>query len=493
MSSLIIIEVLERKELTMKEAERNFIAVTGIALGEETKGNTVQSLVREFNAHTVWRSGGWQGGHHITHDDGREAALSFYGAGVFEGAKTYLNHMVISPAELFHEALELEEKGIPDALDLITISQDCLSTTPFHSAISRTREILRGNNKKGTIGKGVGEAIKDSVNPELAIRARDFKDKAKIERVAENIRKLKLSTAEKLIANHSGPIPNEVYGELEILKNEKLVKLIADASSYLADMVNITDDSYLENLLAQKGSIINEVSHGVLHHPWYGFIPHVTQIDPTSKNVIETVRKQNYQGNINRIGVVRSYMTRHGAGPLVSFNRDMTRSIKETHNNAANDWLGEFIVGNFDIIALNYALSICRETKALDGLVVSYLDVLMQNNDWQICEAYEYTGNEKDLANYFHLDNGKIVGIKLHPDTKNEAHYQHQLRLTQLLKECRPILKTITPEPNKSLEDTFISFVESKLEIPVVGKAYGPKIKDRPFLESFDKLMKPDN
>src|SRR4030043_1443185 len=101
----------------MTEHEKYFVIVNGIVLGEEAKGNTVQALVRKLKAHTVWRSGGWQGGHHIKHDDGREIALSFFGAGVFEGADTYLKHMVISPVELFQEAIQLENLGLSNPLD----------------------------------------------------------------------------------------------------------------------------------------------------------------------------------------------------------------------------------------------------------------------------------------------------------------------------------------------------------------------------------------
>lgn len=474
----------------MSETEKNFIVVNGIALGEETKGNTVQSLVRKLNAHTVWRSGGWQGGHHIVHDDGREMAFSFFGAGTFEGAKTYLRHMVISPAELFQEAVELEEKGIINALELIIIDQDCLATTPFHSGISRIREILRGEEKKGTIGKGVGEAIKDSVDPELAIRAGDFRNRALVEKRAENIRLLKLLQAKKLIENHQEPISQEVYNELEILRDQELAGLFADTCGYLTDLVSITDDSYLNNLLTRSGSIVNEVSHGALHHPWYGFVPHITQIDPTSQGVIDTIRNHDYQGNMRRIGVVRSYLTRHGAGPLVSFNSELTQSLTEAHNNAANDWLGEFRTGNFDIVALAYALSISGGSKVFDGLVISHLDVLSEKNQWQVCEAYEYLGKDDDLGDYFYLDGNRIIGIKLHENTRDEAHYRHQLRLTELLKNCSPILKTITALPGQTLEQAFVSYVENKLGVSVVGKGYGPKISDRPFLPSFDEIIK---
>lgn len=469
----------------MKEIQRQFIRVNGLAYGEEAKGNTVQWLVREFEAHTVWRSGGWQGGHHITHDDGREMAFSFFGAGTFEGARTYLKHMVISPVELFNEAVELEQKGIPQALDLITIDKDCLATIPYHSAISRFREILRGKNKKGTIGKGVGEAIKDAHNPELTIRAGEFHDCETLLRKIENIRRQKLSQAQDLLASCKEIIPPEALFELGILQDRSFVALTAKACLYLANLVAIVDEVYLEDLLSQKGTIVNEVSHGTLHHPRYGFVPHVTQIDPTSQDVADTLNKHHYNGRKLRFGIVRSYLTRHGAGPLVSFSQELTNSLVETHNNQANDWLGEFRTGYFDIVALRYALAFSGGANSYDGLVLSYLDVLRKRKEWQVCEAYEYRGRDKDLERFFDLEGKRIMGIRVYPDTRDEAHYQHQLELTRLLKDCYPVLKTLTPTSSEALEQVFIDYVENKLEVPVVGTAHGPKIKDRHFLRSF--------
>ena len=469
----------------MKENERQFIRVNGLGFGEETKGNTVQWLVREFKAHTVWRSGGWQGGHHIVHDDGREQAFSFFGAGTFEGARTYLKHMVISPGELFNEALELESKEVPNPLDLIAIDRDCLTTTPFHSGISRLREIMRGTNKKGTVGKGVGEALKDAQNPDIAIRAGEFQDSRTVKRKLENIRKLKLTQAQLLLASHQGTIPKEAYQELEILQDESLIPLTVDACLYLADLVAIVNEVYLDDLLAKGGTIVNEVSHGTLHHPWYGFVPHVTQIDPTSQDVMETVRKHNYTGRSLRFGVVRSFLTRHGAGPFVSFSPEFAKTLTETHNNAGNDWLGDFMTGHFDIIALQYSLAISGGRETFNGLVMSYLDALSKRKEWQVCEAYEYQGKPANLKQYFQLDGDKIVGIKVHPNTRDQAHYQHQLQLTELLKNCHPVLKTLTATPTQNLEQVFLEYVEDKLDLPVVGAAYGPKVTDRHFRRSF--------
>ncbi len=469
--------------------ERYFAVVNGLALGEESKGNTVQALVRELSAHTVWRSGGWQGGHHIIADGGREMALSHFGAGVFEGANTYLKHMVISPVELFQEALELEKLGVPNPLDHIFIDENCLVTTPFHSGISRTREVLRGLNKKGTIGKGVGEAVIDSDNPELAIRAGEFSDRKTILRKVENIRLAKLRAAQELLASYEGAPPDRIYSEMSVLRDKDLVSLVADAFVYASDLIKITGDDYLDELLKKDGSIVNEVSHGALHHPQYGFVPHVTQIDPTSGDVLDTLRSHNYSGKIIRLGVVRSYLTRHGAGPLVSSDSKLTKQLTETHNNAANDWLGEFRTGYFDVVALKFSLAFASKSKAFDGLLVSYMDVLPGRKDWKVVEAYEYRGSETNLDEYFDLAADKIIGIKVHSDTDNLAHYKHQFRLTQLLNECHPIVTILTSSQGQNLEQVFLQYVTQKLEMPIVGVAYGPKIQDRHFLPAWKKVL----
>ncbi len=476
----------------MKENEKHFGIVNGIGIGEETKGNTVQALVRELNAHTVWRSGSWVGGHHITHDDDREAVLNHFGAGVFEGADTYLKHMVVNPVVLFQEALRLESLGILSPLQRIKIDESCIASTPFHSAISRAREILRGENKKGTIGQGVGEAIKDSIESELTVRAGEFSDRQIILMKVENIRLAKLKIVEQLIADHKGSVPEEVYAEVEVLKDNDLVGVVVDSFQYISSLVKVVDSRYLNTLLSRGGSIVNEVSHGALHHPRYGFLPHITQIDPTSQDVLATVRANNYNGKIMRIGVVRSYLTRHGAGPLVSFDQKLTDSLisVEKDNNGANEWLGAFRIGYFDVVALRYALSISGGSKAFGGIFVSYLDILSKRKNWPVVEAYEYDGKENGLDDFFIIEGSKITGIKLHPDMNKSEHTAHQIQLTKLLNECSPITTTLTPTEEKTLEQVFLRYVENNLGVPVIGTGYGPKVTDRHFIPQWQNNLR---
>ena len=121
--------------------------VTGIQIGEETKGAAVEWLARELQAHTVIRNGGCQAGHHIVTSDGREQMFSHFAASTFEGTRTYLRHMVIDPVLLFREALEIEGKGIDDPFSIITIDGENISITPFHGALRRLKEILSSEKK----------------------------------------------------------------------------------------------------------------------------------------------------------------------------------------------------------------------------------------------------------------------------------------------------------------------------------------------------------
>lgn len=471
---------------------KEYAVVTGLGIGEETKGATVQWLTKQLNAHTVIRSGGSQGGAHVKLEDGREQMFSQFGAGTFEGARTHLLNMVINPAELFEEALEIEKQGIKNPFSLITIDSNCLTVTPYHSAISRFREIMRGENKKGTVGKGVGEAIRDSDNPENSIRAGEFLgDVSELERKIENIRVVKLNEAREIMAKNTERLPDAAQVELDLLYNKRLVGLTAECFKYTANLVDIVGKKDLKKLLDQKGAIVNQTSHGALLHPWYGFVPHVTQIDPTAQDVFALLKEQKYDGKIIRLGVSRSYMTRHGAGPLVSFNPELTKSIQETDNNLPQDipWSGEFRNGNYDIIAMKYAVEVSGGKKSFDGLNISYMDEVAKAKDWEVCVAYKYEGKENGLEQFFEIENGLITGIRVRSNTRDIAQLNHQIKLTQMLKECQPVLVTLRPENGKGLEQVFIDFVETSLDLPVVATAHGPKLADRSIRVGYESVF----
>ena len=471
------------------------VMVTGLAIGEETKGATVEWLARLLEAHTVVRSAGSQSGHHIVLADGREQMYSHFGAATLAGVRTLLLHMVVNPVNLFTEALEIQEHGVENPISMIALHHRCLIVTPFHGAMSRLREVMRGPNRKGTVGMGVGEAITDSArHPETAIRAGDLHDAERIRLKLETIRQIKLDEAMALITQAGVQLPMRVFEELELLQDESLVELTVQACTYLADLVKVIDDDTLDRLLSQPGTIVCEASHGALLHPRYGFVPHVTQVDPTGADVLQTLNERRYAGRVIRLGVSRCYATRHGAGPLPSFSRILTDTIHETHNSAGSDWLGEFRNGFYDVPAIKYAIKICGGRGAFDGLIISYLDVLGTHDEWSVCVAYEYQGAADNLDHYFELDDqGLIVGYKVHPDTHDQVHLDHQRRLAALLTECQPVTTILRPIDGRTLEQVFLDFVEEHVQVPVVAVARGPRAEDREVRSGWEHLLAPVN
>ncbi|QQG42140.1 MAG: adenylosuccinate synthetase [Candidatus Woesebacteria bacterium] len=462
--------------------ERQTAIVTGLGIGDEAKGATVEWLTRQLNAHTNLRSGGPQGGAHISRIDGREQMFSQFGAGTFEGAKTHLLHMVVSPWDLFNEAVDLEKNGVEKPLERITIDSESLILTPYHSAISRFREIMR-DEKKGTVGKGVGEAIRDSKNPELSIRAWEFfEPKETLARKVEAIRSSKYSEALEIIRQKNGKeMPGAAQMELNILLNRRLVGQTVDMFSYMAGLVKIVDRSYLDDILNLPGSIVAESSQAALLDPRIGFVPHVTQVDTTGRRVINTLKDHDYRGKVIRLGVSRTYMIRHGAGPFVSYSPEMTKTLPEAHNANPVDtpWSGEFKRGHYDVVAMKYAIDATGGRRAYDGLVINFMDILKDRKEWDVCVAYDYDGDKHDLEDFFVVENGLIRGIKVHHDDGSSAHLNHLAQLTKLLAKSHPVLTTLKAEDSKSLSEVFIDFVESSLEVPVVATADGPYVEDR--------------
>jgi adenylosuccinate synthase len=82
-------------------------------------------------------------------------------------------------------------------------------------------------------------------------------------------------------------------------------------------------------------------------------------------------------------GLIRSYSTRHGAGPFPTESESMTLALPDTAN-GFNPWQGDWRVGHLDVPLLQY--SIIASDHEIDELVVSCLDRV---EDDQVCLTYE--------------------------------------------------------------------------------------------------------
>ena len=297
---------------------RHYI-VCGLGFGDEGKGSVVDFLCsprRPDPARTVIRfNGGAQAAHNVLTADGRHHTFAQFGSGSFTpGVRTHLSRFVlVDPLALAAEAVHLASAGVPDALDRLTVDRDALLVTPYHQAANRAREAARGRDRHGSCGMGIGEAVRYALAwPGDAPRVADC-------------------AAPRALARSLGLLRDRFCDEFGPLGGPPVDDL-CDAYRAFADRVPLVDGGYLRRLL-RAGPAVFEGAQGVLLDEWRGFHPYTTWSTTTFANAETLLAEALLDGAGEaavRLGVVRSYLTRHGPGPFVT--EDPTLEFPEPHN-----------------------------------------------------------------------------------------------------------------------------------------------------------------
>ena len=294
--------------------------VLGMAFGDEGKGVTVQSLVRQAqnagkSVAVVRFSGGPQAAHTVI-NDGKKHICSTYGAGVLLGVITYLTPDVyFDPYCANQERLALERIGIKSPN--LVVPKNIRTITPWDVLYDRQDAIVRGH---GSCGKGIHATF-----------VRCNKDVPSS--VAKNWYKKK-------------------YGFRPPEANE-IAQKYRDAACDLGKFGTITADwSEMKTNLFNYDVIIFEGSQGLLLDMDKGFFPHVTP----SHTGLDGVPTEFLDGAEVYL-VTRTYTTRHGNGWKPRGNGPVRYIASQygIETNVMNEFQGEFKTGALDIPMLRAA------------------------------------------------------------------------------------------------------------------------------------------
>lgn len=436
-------------------AQQAFI-VTGLGFGDEGKGTTVDYLTRRHGAKVVVRhNGGAQAGHNVVTSEGEHHCFAQFGSGTFAGARTYLSrYMVVHPGAMVVEARHLERVGVKDPLSRLEIDSGALVITPFHQSFNRLLELSRGDKRHGTCGVGVGATVSDAYDyPDEAIRMEDLIFPQSLRKKLDTIRARKLAEAEKLIGP-KGSMSNDFLEEMAVLTYMDIEDYVRSLRTFRA-RVQVVDESYLSDLLKTNETVIFEGAQGVLLDEWHGFHPHTTYSTTTHANALKLLSENGYGGSIMRLGILRTYLTRHGQGPFPTETNSWSRS--EPHN-SPKGWQGGFRWGQFDAVLARYAIAACR---GVDGIVLTHMDC----DHWNPSDFW-FKGTEE---------------IRTLPVNHESTPNGFQPQLIDHLKGVQPSYK-----PGfDSTESDFLE-VEDMLETPVVLGSRGPTADDK---VSYDKRL----
>lgn len=441
--------------------------VVDLGFGDAGKGVTVDLLCarRRFGA-VVRANGGAQAAHNVVAPDGRHHTFAQFGSGTLAPGGPVPTHLsrlaVVDPLALAAEAGHLASLGVPDPFSLVTVDRRALISTPWHRAANQARERARGAARHGSCGMGVGEAMAYALaRPEEAPTAGDCAHprvlRRKLRRLSDHLHAVRRalapsSDAEEAVPDAAGPhassdaVLSRAPGPAGALlgdrgESDPDVEECVQAYLAFARRVRLVGGDHLTRLLA-RSPVVFEGAQGVLLDEWHGFHPYTTWSTTTTTNPLRLLAEAGRAGDARRIGVVRTYTTRHGAGPLVSEDPALGAVLAEAHN-GTHPWQGTFRVGHFDAVAHRYALA---ATGGVDSLVVTHADAPARAGGG-LCWCTGYTAPDGSLLEPVP---GRAPALD-RPATAAEeaAHLAGQERLTRALLAARPVL---TPAPGSPAE-----------------------------------------
>jgi len=367
------------------------LAVIGAQWGDEGKGKIVDWL--SSRADVVVR---FQGGHNAGHTlviDGVEYKLSLLPSGIVRPGKMSVigNGVVIDPAHLLKEIDLLRSQGAEITPQTLLVSESAALILPVHQAVDAAREALRGAQKIGTTGRGIGPAYEDKV----ARRAVRLGDLASESTLADKL--------DALVAHHN--VWLAAAGQPA-----------ADAKAIYADLLAMRDQllafsrqswRFLAAARSDNKRILFEGAQGVMLDIDHGTYPFVT-----SSN---TVAGQAATGagigptDIGFVlGITKAYTTRVGSGPFPTedFGADGDR-MGERGREFGTVTGRKRRCGWFDAVMVRQA----GHVAGISGMALTKLDVLDGFDMLKICVGYQCDGSDK-ILDYFPSDMGAQAACK---------------------------------------------------------------------------------
>lgn len=286
--------------------------VIGANYGDEGKGLITDYLAAKEPSAVVRFNGGAQAGHTVKTPDGKHHVFHHFGSGTFTGAPTYLSSDFVLNPVLFVREMEKLLKHT-DTFS-VSANEDCPVTTPYDIMLNQAIEALRGDDRHGSCGLGFNETLQRHGNFPYRLTLRHMRSKSALEKVLKLIRTEYVSKRAEILGIKQ-PIPR--------IEDDGIMNHFVEDCMTLRH--NITASgwiSFLENL-GDIDHLVFEGAQGLLLDMDKGVFPYVTRSNTGLKNVSSLLRRAQSDSTCNIVGVdlyyvSRTYLTRHGAGPLAN-------------------------------------------------------------------------------------------------------------------------------------------------------------------------------
>lgn len=313
--------------------------VIGANYGDEGKGLMTDyfcNQAREQNETciVVCNNGGAQRGHTVTTPDGIRHVFHHFGSGTFTEADTYLSeYFIVNPIVFREEWEELVSLGY---CPKVYVNSKCLWTTPFEMMINQMIEEQRGEDRHGSCGMGIWETLVRANYIHMDL------DEIVNKPVSE-FREMIVEIYSKYMSKRLSEL--QYYGSYTV-SSVLIERYIDDFNFFLAHITLAEDD-----ILSRYDNVVFEHGQGLLLDQNSSVDDtHTTPSNTGVENAYAIINKVLPNSEVEICYVTRTYMTRHGAGPL-----ELECTINEINDsivdltNMPNKFQGSLRYGKIDL------------------------------------------------------------------------------------------------------------------------------------------------
>ncbi len=344
--------------------------VVGTQWGDEGKGKIVDILSEDADV-VVRYQGGHNAGHTVVVDD-EQFILHLIPTGILHKGTICVigNGVVIDPQALFEEMKEVKNRGFVLKGNLF-ISKNAHLIMPYHRAIEKESEKLKGTRKIGTTGRGIGPTYADKM-ARVGIKMADLLDPEVFrEKLAVNI-------------NDMNFILDNLYN-VEGFEVDKVYDEYMGYVDTIKDM--IVDTSILVNRAIDEGkNVLFEGAQGTHLDVDLGTYPYVTSSNTTAGGACTGSGVG--PTRIDKVlGVTKAYTTRVGSGPFPTEEDSELGSLLQKRGLEIGASTGRpRRCGWFDAVAVRHSVRV----NGISSLAVTKVDVLDRQDKLKICVSYRY-------------------------------------------------------------------------------------------------------
>lgn len=358
--------------------------ILGAGWGDEGKGKYIDILSSEVDM-VVRSQGGNNAGHTVVVGDDIYKLHLVPSGILYKGCTNIIAAgVVLDPQSLLAEIDNLKQMNI--STENLFIDERVHIIMPWHIAIDKYSETMRGTDDIGTTKKGIGPCYMDKTE-RIGIRMHDLLNPDKMEDIIRRNCEIK----NKIITHIYNETPLNVD---EIIENYKiyagrLKSYVCDTSVMIHDYIKYGKD------------ILFEGAQGTLLDLDMGTYPYVTSSHPiTGGCLIGSGVGPNAINEV--IGVCKAYITRVGKGPFpTELNCAIGESIRENGGEFGTTTGRPRRTGWFDAVIARYAVRV----NGLTHIVINKIDPLRGIGKLLVCVDYMYKG---ERISHFPADISKL-------------------------------------------------------------------------------------